>query len=199
MISFVWGFLLPSVGVSLYFYSSPESIKDAPNTNAELKGHTNHGAQFEGENHIVIGDKSNPLQLSALSKDVKDIDVEVATASEPVRTFSWARASNLLWKHFVTSYSDMEVLQWSLWWALALCGSLQVRQRWQKQRASWRAFFVEQLIYAAMGRRAKYEYLLKAAVLRQHKTVNITEVPYLRATVGTYTNGLAKQHKECWQ
>lgn len=127
MISFVWGFLLPSVGCSLYFYSSPESVKDTPaaSANADLKGHINHGAQFDGDNHFVIGEKQNPLQLTTLSKDVKDIDVEVAVVETP-RSFSWKRASNLLWKHFVTSYSDRDVLQWSFWWALALCGSLQV-------------------------------------------------------------------------
>lgn len=138
VISFLWGFLLPSVGVSLYFYSSPDSINDQTTSSpaianaTELKGHINHGAQFDSDNHIVIGDKQNPLQLTTLTKDVKDIDVEVASSQQQQqieaqpRTFSWTRASQLLWKHFITSYSDKDVVQWSFWWALALCGALQV-------------------------------------------------------------------------
>lgn len=35
-------------------------------------------------------------------------------------------AFRLLWFHLVTSYSNPVVLQWSLWWALATCGQIQV-------------------------------------------------------------------------
>lgn len=33
----------------------------------------------------------------------------------------------LLWQHFYESYSDPVIVQWSLWWALAMCGFTQVQ------------------------------------------------------------------------
>lgn len=41
-------------------------------------------------------------------------------------TFSTRNAINLVWSHFKDSYTDPIVIQWSLWWALALCGFTQV-------------------------------------------------------------------------
>lgn len=32
----------------------------------------------------------------------------------------------LLWKHFVQAYTNYRVAKWSVWWALATCGYLQV-------------------------------------------------------------------------
>lgn len=32
----------------------------------------------------------------------------------------------LLWKHFVQAYTNYRVIKWSIWWALATCGYLQV-------------------------------------------------------------------------
>lgn len=132
MVSFFWGFLLPSVGVSLYFYSSPESESEnaieGPVANENIKGHVNLGAQFDSDSQFVVCEKGNHIQLPVPKeqKIVAVTDIENAESEEPVREFSWKRASNLLWKHFVTSYSDIEVVQWSLWWALAVCGALQV-------------------------------------------------------------------------
>ncbi|XP_017047294.1 thiamine transporter 1 [Drosophila ficusphila] len=40
--------------------------------------------------------------------------------------FSFINACRLLWYHLVSSYSNPVVLQWSLWWALATCGQIQV-------------------------------------------------------------------------
>ncbi|XP_017012794.2 thiamine transporter 2 [Drosophila takahashii] len=40
--------------------------------------------------------------------------------------FSFSNACRLLWYHLVSSYSNPVVLQWSLWWALATCGQIQV-------------------------------------------------------------------------
>jgi thiamine transporter 2/3 len=38
----------------------------------------------------------------------------------------WRKAHYYLWKDFSTSYTNLYVLKWSLWWALATCGFLQV-------------------------------------------------------------------------
>jgi len=32
----------------------------------------------------------------------------------------------LLWKHFIQAYTNYRVAKWSVWWALATCGYLQV-------------------------------------------------------------------------
>ncbi|XP_043662056.1 thiamine transporter 1 [Drosophila teissieri] len=40
--------------------------------------------------------------------------------------FSFVNACRLLWYHLVSSYSNPVVLQWSIWWALATCGQVQV-------------------------------------------------------------------------
>ncbi|EDW37832.1 GL19735 [Drosophila persimilis] len=45
---------------------------------------------------------------------------------EKVPQFSLKRACRLLWYHLVSSYSNRIVLQWSVWWALATCGQIQV-------------------------------------------------------------------------
>lgn len=36
------------------------------------------------------------------------------------------KATTLLWSHFHNAYTNVKVLQWSLWYALGLCGYLQV-------------------------------------------------------------------------
>ena len=44
---------------------------------------------------------------------------------------SWAgkfrKAFLLLWGDFVRSFSDLVILKWSVWWALAMCGNFQVK------------------------------------------------------------------------
>ena len=52
-------------------------------------------------------------------KDKKESD-----AVEP--KCSGKTAASLLWTHFKNSYSDSTVVLWSLWWALAMCGFVQV-------------------------------------------------------------------------
>lgn len=32
----------------------------------------------------------------------------------------------LLWKHFIQAYTNYRVIKWSIWWALATCGYMQV-------------------------------------------------------------------------
>jgi hypothetical protein len=38
----------------------------------------------------------------------------------------WKNAHYYLWKDFTSAYTDLYVLKWSLWWALATGGFLQV-------------------------------------------------------------------------
>lgn len=53
--------------------------------------------------------------------------VFAAPIAEEKPTFSGRNALHLLWTHFYDSYTDWKVLQWSLWWALAMCGFMQVQ------------------------------------------------------------------------
>ena len=41
--------------------------------------------------------------------------------------FSYSRAFKLLWRHFLDSYSNIKIVQWSLWWSLAMAGFLMVQ------------------------------------------------------------------------
>lgn len=59
--------------------------------------------------------------------------IEHAEKSEPIvkteqqkATFSAQRAVYLLWTHFIESYSNVEVVQWSLWWSVTMGGYMQV-------------------------------------------------------------------------
>lgn len=68
---------------------------------------------------IELAEKSNPLVY-----DDKD------NADQRTGNFSARRALRLLWTHFTESYSNIEVLQWSLWWAVTMAGFMQVMPNW---------------------------------------------------------------------
>lgn len=44
----------------------------------------------------------------------------------PKPKFSMQRAVKLLWKHLIDSYTNRNVVEWSLWWSLAMGGYLLV-------------------------------------------------------------------------
>lgn len=49
------------------------------------------------------------------------------TGEKAKSKFSWSRARKLLWKHFLQAYTNKTVLVWSIWWALAMGGFLQIQ------------------------------------------------------------------------
>lgn len=51
----------------------------------------------------------------------------------------WRKAYYYLWKDFTTSYTNLCVLKWSFWWALATCGFLQVNlfYLWKGHNTCW--------------------------------------------------------------
>ena len=89
VISLFVAILLPSVGISLYFYTMPND--DKIDSNSE--------------------DQSS--------------NSEMKTEARP--KFSGSRATKLLWKHFIDSYSNPTVVLWSFWWSLAMAGFLMVQ------------------------------------------------------------------------
>lgn len=94
MVSLIVGILLPSVGISLYFYSVPGPSDDNSESNDFNQNHTN---------------------------------LNVSDDAKKKPKFSYSRATTLLWRHFLDSYSNPKILQWSLWWALAMAGFLMVQ------------------------------------------------------------------------
>lgn len=97
--SLACGVALPSVGASLYFYSTVASRNALKATN---------GSQSNQQLEEVKTEKDN----------------EKETSESP--RFSCHGALELFWIHFKNSYSNKVVIQWSFWWALAMCGFLQV-------------------------------------------------------------------------
>ncbi|XP_002059225.3 thiamine transporter 1 [Drosophila virilis] len=59
---------------------------------------------------------------------VKDspAQLENENAKMAAPKFSLRNACSLLWYHLVSSYTNPIVLMWSIWWALAICGQVQV-------------------------------------------------------------------------
>ncbi|XP_055708650.1 folate-like transporter 3 [Phlebotomus papatasi] len=147
--------ILPSVGVSMYFYSRKSPIEgvEVVSNSPQLKhedvpenhSYTNHAVDLSPEDNkqsnMVVRRRFEELDADALkSKAESDVPTngrtlqDVSTAdSSPIKDvdekvhFSCQRATVLLWKHFVAGYSNRTVFQWSLWWALAMCGFLQVQ------------------------------------------------------------------------
>lgn len=104
IISLLWAIVLPSVGNSLYFNANPTAS-------------SKHSA--------VVPDSD----VESTPK-IRKYNGEVAVTKTPGRVNrreQWKNALRLLYGHFIESYSDPVVVQWSLWWALAMCGFTQVQ------------------------------------------------------------------------
>uniref|UniRef100_A0A182TCR5 Uncharacterized protein n=1 Tax=Anopheles maculatus TaxID=74869 RepID=A0A182TCR5_9DIPT len=62
------------------------------------------------------------------NKTIENGNTKAATITTPPKArFSASRAVRLLWKHFISAYRQLPVVQWSLWWALAMAGFIQVQ------------------------------------------------------------------------
>lgn len=96
--SLIVSILLPSVGVSLYFY--PKVTNPKPEVNLEID---------KSEFHQPIANHSNRSSQILKPK------------------LSCSRAMTLLWQHFLEAYSNPKILQWSIWWAMSMGGFLQVQ------------------------------------------------------------------------
>lgn len=75
------------------------------------------------ESTKVVGNNFTPaITITEAQPDLNKISL---TNEKP--KFSWLRARTLLWQHFIQAYSDTTVLTWSIWWALAMGGFLQIQ------------------------------------------------------------------------
>lgn len=99
----MWALFLPSVSKSLYFHRDDEAIKN--NLPTLEKGASSSESLADStvmQNYI----------LQTKSKSLKE---------------KYSDAFKILWKHFVSAYTNWHVIQWSLWYALAMCGFIQVQ------------------------------------------------------------------------
>lgn len=96
------------MSVSLYFYSSNDEPNDV--RSVEQKQQTQQNGNCDSDNTAEIP-KSRHLSIAD-------------RISEP--KFSFSKAVKRIGEHVKTSYSNMIVVQWSILWALSMCGFLQV-------------------------------------------------------------------------
>lgn len=135
--SLLFALMLPSVTASLYFYTIPTKIESPPSSNCpstlELNytksaGINDNESGSSNSEHTLRTGQSHPHKITTMTAlppstpttmkndDFADLKPE----------FSWQRAYQLLWQHFLEAYTNPVVVQWSLWWALAMAGYLQV-------------------------------------------------------------------------
>ncbi|XP_053662872.1 folate-like transporter 2 [Anopheles marshallii] len=141
-VSLLWSFLLPPVKTSVYFYSRDEDVKPTAGTvacdpapQAEQQEHQDQ-LEHSGENASGVSHKSStnespdnpPAGMQDANKNVETGNTRAETVNTlPKAHFSASRAVRLLWKHFISAYRQLPVVQWSLWWALAMAGFIQVQ------------------------------------------------------------------------
>lgn len=106
-ISLIFAILLPSVSVSLYFYSSNDKEND-------IRSIEHQQTQKNGSCNLDnAAENPNPRHQTTAN-----------CITEP--KFSFSKAVKRIGQHVKTSYSNMIVIQWSILWALSMCGFLQV-------------------------------------------------------------------------
>lgn len=111
-ISLIFALLLPAVSISLYFYSNDGENKiDLPkldnDNDAEVKSNTNTDYDLNAMEKSFYQTQQNELQMPTLS--IK-------------------HAITRIGGHITTSYSNTVVIQWSILWAISMCGFLQVTE-----------------------------------------------------------------------
>lgn len=142
-ISLIFGLLLPSVRVSLYFYSNSNAtfklntnesgnaniLTSSPHTNGQML--ENHGRKTSSTlngNNISTGiGINNSDNIEIAHSNLNDGIVDCGSNEMP--KFSITLAIQRIINHVRTSYSNSTVVQWSILWAMSMCGFLQVRQR----------------------------------------------------------------------
>ncbi|XP_053674381.1 thiamine transporter 2-like [Anopheles nili] len=126
--SLLWSFLLPPVKTSVYFYSR-ESAKQ-PAVEEHGKPYTVERASVTSSHRQDLqenGGAPEPAQNNT-NTDTMDVAKNADNAElRPKVRFSGSRAVRLLWRHLIGAYRQLPVVQWSLWWALAMAGFIQVQ------------------------------------------------------------------------
>lgn len=151
-ISLVWAILLPSVSASLYFYAKEDVANNL--TVQKVAGHEKGGAVNTAFEEDGVVNRNTQIITMAKSEDGSGtvpapVDaVQTQTAVKP--KFSCQTAFRMLWKHFIMAYSNPTVVVWSIWWAVAMSGFLQVKyQFWfiyLRAKLKWIVFMSKQTV-----------------------------------------------------
>lgn len=133
----IWALLLPSVDKSLYFYSSSHQSNETGIVK-NIQNIVPHGISTV-ENMKKQLDNANSGEMAI---NESNVDRTI------VPTFSVSTAFAQLATQFKTSYSNPAVIKWSIWWAIATCGYLQVTNlsiddRELLNRNHWNIWFFE--------------------------------------------------------
>lgn len=84
-----------------------------PNVDRSLYFHRKHDVH-DVQPTAAVNSSSMELQ------DAKSIKSQGKESVKPISPL------NLLWSHFSNAYSNLKVVQWSIWYAVSLCGYLQI-------------------------------------------------------------------------
>lgn len=120
----MWAFCLPSVQHSIYFFRKKSQD--------DITGSENHAALTEESVVPLTGtveisttyniETKRPIE-DTLQRDNFDVGCKLQDGNLPEN--QWKNAHYYLWKDFTSAYTNLYVLKWSFWWALATCGFLQ--------------------------------------------------------------------------
>ncbi|XP_058838438.1 thiamine transporter 1-like [Topomyia yanbarensis] len=146
--SLLWSFVLPSVTSSVYFYSNDSTAaldngegptkatsgqngstrQPPPDAGEEIENDTLAHSYGAVSTISVTSDRDSITKSDAnLTSSVTDGSHTKSINNSPKVRFSCHRAGRLLWVHFITAYRNLTVVQWSLWWSLAMAGFIQVQ------------------------------------------------------------------------
>lgn len=136
IISLFIGIGLPSVNKSIYFYNSENlkkpSVQYNPQSRVQLESDLTTNLPKDQQIQLEIQQKQQQLQNNTQPQTTNGIELNtsghkiIATNENEIPKFSWKNAAHLLGQHVVSAYSKPVVVEWSIWWALATCGQLQV-------------------------------------------------------------------------
>lgn len=128
-ISLIFALLLPAVSISLYFYSNDSENKidlTKVDNDAGVKSNTNSDYDLNTMEKSYYETEQNERQL----------------------TFSIKHAITRIGEHITTSYSNTVVIQWSILWAISMCGFLQVTEPKKNLLSDY--YFVNFVSYKAL-------------------------------------------------
>ncbi|XP_049530053.1 thiamine transporter 1-like [Anopheles darlingi] len=150
----IWALFLPSVKTSMYFHRrSPITLAASEPPSSSAVGVNGSHSGFNGQPLSVDPwQSSNGSSIEngtanhqAVIKDDRSIDEDVDSSEgghqQRNRCEQLRGAFVLLWSHFRTSFTNRSVLQWSIWYALAMAGYIQITAYVQ---ALWQSIDVTQ-------------------------------------------------------
>lgn len=124
-LSLIFALLLPSVNVSLYFYSNTNADENRnQNGNVNCPASLKHTNSNPTENHVKKISANGGCDFN-LKEKFNSTHCSSVNAEMP--TFSLMHAIQRIANHISTSYTNKTVVQWSILWAMSMCGFLQVR------------------------------------------------------------------------